>query len=60
MIPKCFEMRTAASLPGFHQPYVSSRCVGLSEPISPAAEQSLLHVRALLITEINFLEVTPK
>ena len=60
MIAKCFEMEMGVSLPGFHHAYISSQCVGFSEPISQAAKQSLLNVHALIMTEINFLEMTPK
>lgn len=60
MIAKCFVMEMVVSLPDFHHAYVSSPCVGFSEPISPAATQSLLNVHALIMTEINFLEMTVK
>lgn len=60
MIAKWFEMEMVVSLPGCHQAYISSQCVGFSEPISQAAKQSLLNMNSLIMTEINFLEMTPK
>lgn len=56
MIAKCFEMAMIASLPSFHQAYISSQCVGLSEPISQAAK---FNGQTLIMTEINFLAMTP-
>lgn len=48
------------SLHGFHHASVSSQCVGFSKPISQVARQSLLNMHALIKTEINFIEMTPK
>lgn len=60
MIAKCFEMEVVVSLPGFYHAYISSQCVGFSEPVFQAGKQLLLNVHALIMTKINFLEMTPK
>lgn len=53
-------MEMAVSVPRFHRAYISSQYVGFSEAISPAAVRSLLNAHAVITTEINFLETTPK